>query len=307
MFDTPVINVAIGLVFCFAAVSLAASTVTEALASLVKLRANTLLSGIQAMLNDPKFSGLARQVYRHALVHPQGDGNMQSRSRWWTYSGPSYIRAENFATALTDVLSSVPGQFAQLQANIDAIADPQLKLLLQGIHARARGDLAMFEKQIAGWFDTAMDRVSGTYKRQAQLACFLAGLGLAASMNVDATHIVSTLWANPELARVLAVKAQAAQGDKDDVNKIMEQLQELPVGPGRLESCERVTGSEGKWVKPLLCVGASGVTGYNVLGWFITAVASVFGAPFWFDMLGKLVQLRGVGPKPEQPKKQESP
>jgi hypothetical protein len=312
MFDTPVINVAIGLVFCFAAVSLAASTLTEALASLVKLRANTLVTGVQAMLNDPKFSGLAQRVYQHALVHPQGNGAMQSNSRWWTYSGPSYIRAENFATALTDVLSSVTGQFAPLQTGIDAIADPQLKLLLNGIHERANGDLVLFQKQIAGWFDTAMDRVSGTYKRQAQLICLLAGLGLAASMNVDATHVVSTLWANPELARALAVKAQAAQADKDvkdvkddkyDVNKIMTKLQELPVGPERLQTCKPVTGSEDKWVKPLLCVGTTGVTGYNLLGWLITAVASVFGAPFWFDMLGKLVQLRGAGPKPEEPKK----
>ena len=303
MFDTPVINVAIGLVFCFAAVGLAVSTVTEALASLVKLRANTLLTGVQDMLNDPTFNGLAQQVYQHGLVHPQGDGRMQSRSRWWTYSGPSYIRSENFATALTDVLSSVPGQFAQLQTSIDTIADPQIKLLLQGIHARANGDLMTFQKQVAGWFDTAMDRVSGAYKRRAQLICFLAGLGLAASMNVDATHIVSTLWANPELARALAVKADAAQHNKDEVNKISETLQELPVGPGRLQTCKRVDGSGASWVEPLFCIGASGVTGYNLLGWFITAVASVFGAPFWFDMLGKLVQLRGAGPKPDQPMK----
>ncbi len=304
MFDTPVINVAIGLVFCFAAVSLAASTVTEGLASLVKLRANTLLTGVQAMLNDPRFSGLAQKVYQHALVHPQGNGSMQSNSRWWTYSGPSYIRAENFATALTDVLSSVPGKFGQLQTGIDAIADSQLKLLLQGIHERANGDLTLFQKQIAGWFDTAMDRVSGAYKRQAQLICFLVGLGLAASINVDATHVVSTLWANPELARALAVKAQAAQANKDDVNKIIEQLQELPVGPERLETCKPVTASNANWVEPLICVGTSGVTGYNLLGWLITAVASVFGAPFWFDLLGKLVRLRGAGPKPDEPKKQ---
>lgn len=304
MFETPVINVAIGLVFCFAAVSLAASTVTEALASLLKLRANTLLTGIQAMLNDPKFNGWAQQVYQHALVHPKGDGEMLSRSRWWTYSGPSYIRAENFATALTDVLASVPGEFAQLRTRIDAITNPQLKLLLQGIHERANGDLVLFQKQIADWFDTAMDRVSGGYKRQAQLICFLVGLGLAASMNVDATHIVSKLWANPELARGLAANAQAELANKEDVDKVMAQLQELPVGPGLLADCKPVKGSKDKWVEPLLCVGTSGVTGYNLLGWLFTAAASVFGAPFWFDMLGKLVRLRGAGPKPEDPKRQ---
>lgn len=82
MLDTPLLNTAIGLVFCFAAMALAASTVTEALASLVKLRANTLVTGIQQMLNDPKLNGLALQIYNHALVSPQGDGGMQSRSRF---------------------------------------------------------------------------------------------------------------------------------------------------------------------------------------------------------------------------------
>ena len=30
----------------------------------------------------------------------------------------------------------------------------------------------------------------------------------------------------------------------------------------------------------------------------MTAIASVFGAPFWFDILQKLVQVRGTGAKP---------
>lgn len=294
MFDTPVINVAIGLVFCFAAVSLAASTVTEALASLVKLRANTLVTGIQGMLNDPKFKGLALQIYQHALVHPQGNGGMDSNSRWWTYDGPSYIRPENFATALVDVLQKTPGDLAQLKASIDALPDPQIRQLLQGIQARAAGDIAQFQAQVVNWFDTSMDRVSGAYKRQAQLICFLVGLGLATAMNVDATRVVTTLWANPSLARALATKAEQAQANKDDVNKIMDQLQELPVGPGLLKACAPAA---------LFCVGPTGISGYNLLGWLITAVASVFGAPFWFDMLGKLVQLRGAGPKPGEAKK----
>jgi hypothetical protein len=30
-------------------------------------------------------------------------------------------------------------------------------------------------------------------------------------------------------------------------------------------------------------------------GWFITAVVTLFSAPFWFDSPQKLVQLRGAG------------
>jgi hypothetical protein len=293
MFDTPVINVAIGLVFCFAAMGLAASTVTEALASLVKLRANTLVSGIQQMLNDPKFEGLALAVYKHALVHPQGDGAMRSRSRFWTYGGPSYIKADNFATAMVDVLQQTPGDVAQLKASVEAISDPQMKQLLQSMMVRAGGDMEHLRKQIAGWFDTSMDRVSGAYKRQAQLISFLVGLLLASTMNVDATRVVTTLWANPALARAVASEAAPLTTDTPSVKEAVAQLQTLPVGIALLGACD---GRE------TLCVAGHAVHRVTLLGWLITAVAAVFGAPFWFDMLGKLVQLRGAGPKPPAPK-----
>jgi hypothetical protein len=292
MLDTPVVNVAIGLVFCFAAMALAASTVTEALASLVKLRANTLVSGIQKMLNDPKFDGLALQIYNHALVHPQGSGGMQSRSRFWSYSGPSYIRSANFATAAVDVLQKIPGDKAQLITSIDALGDEQLKQLLKGMVVRAAGDMEHLRKQIADWFDSSMDRVSGAYKRQAQLISFVIGFGLAAAFNVDATHVVAALWANPTMAKAVANQASPLTSSNPDLKQTMEKLQSLPVGAGALGRCD---GRE------LWCVGGRAVIGLNLAGWLITAVAAVFGAPFWFDLLSKLVQLRGAGPKPASP------
>jgi len=35
-----------------------------------------------------------------------------------------------------------------------------------------------------------------------------------------------------------------------------------------------------------------------LFGWLATALMAGFGAPFWFELLGKLVNLRGVGIKP---------
>jgi len=292
MFDTPVLNVAIGLVFCFAATALAASTLTEALASLVKLRANSLVSGVQQMLNDPKFDGLALKIYNHPLVHPRGDGGMDSKSRFWSYSGPSYIKAGNFATAMIDVLQKTPGDLKQLQAGIDALPDEQIRRLLNGMLARARGDVDQLHRHIVGWFDTSMDRVSGTYKRQAQLISFLCALLLAVTINIDATRVVYVLWSNPVLARSVADKALDTSSSITPA-QALDQLTTLPVGPALLRACDHKT--------ELACIGGYGITGYNLLGWLITAVAAVFGAPFWFDLLGRLAQLRGSGPKPVAP------
>jgi hypothetical protein len=43
-----------------------------------------------------------------------------------------------------------------------------------------------------------------------------------------------------------------------------------------------------------------------VPGWILTILATLFGAPFWFDTLQRFVQIRGTGPEsgsdPTQPK-----
>lgn len=46
------------------------------------------------------------------------------------------------------------------------------------------------------------------------------------------------------------------------------------------------------------CVSFS--SGRKLLGFLITALAISFGAPFWFDLLNKLIQIRGSGKKPEE-------
>jgi hypothetical protein len=40
----------------------------------------------------------------------------------------------------------------------------------------------------------------------------------------------------------------------------------------------------------------------TILGWLITAVALSAGAPFWFDMLKRLVNIRNAGIKPDTSK-----
>jgi len=39
----------------------------------------------------------------------------------------------------------------------------------------------------------------------------------------------------------------------------------------------------------------------HAIGWFITVLAISLGAPFWFDLLNRLINVRGAGPKPSTP------
>jgi len=270
MLGSVAVEVAIGLVFCYASIAVIASSIYEAFASLLKLRARSLLQGVKALLNDPGFTGLARDVYQHALVNPRSSGVPEgSKAPAIT---PSYIDPRSFALALIDVIQKVPEGFERLRENIDALPDRQLRTLLQGMYVRAQGKAEHFEAAVARWFDGGMDRVSGAYKRQAQLFTFLIAVVIAGLFNVDSFHLFRTLWQHPAAAAAVASSASKPENLADGLRA----LNALPVG----------------WTEPPTSIALA------IGGWLVTAVSVLFGGPFWFDLLQRLVNLRGTGSKP---------
>src|SRR5713226_9653557 len=73
MFSSTVLDVAVGLIFVFFVVSLGASAILEAIAGIVAWRSGSLLKNIKDLLNDQQFTGLAGQLYQHALINPRSD------------------------------------------------------------------------------------------------------------------------------------------------------------------------------------------------------------------------------------------
>lgn len=125
MFGSAILDVAMGLIFSFLMISLVTSAVTEAIASGLFWRANTLLQGVKDLLNDPQFTGLALKIYNHAAVNARSNGAASSQTE--LTAKPSYIDPKQFAAALMDVAGLVPGTtVAGLQAQINAgVHDPQ--------------------------------------------------------------------------------------------------------------------------------------------------------------------------------------
>jgi hypothetical protein len=275
MFNSPVLEVAIGLVFCYAAVALMVSSITEAISSALKLRAKALLIGVKQLLNDQQFTGLARDVYNHALVSPRDDGKARDQSS--LKNMPAYILSVHFAVALVDSLQSIPGDVTELRNDIARVSDPQLRQLLQGMYSRSEGEIGRLQQQLADWFDNGMDRLSGMYKRQTQIISFLVALAIAVLLNIDSVHLLSGLWMRPTLAAALSSPANTQA-----FAATLDQLQALPVG----------------WAGRQLDTPTQVAT--MALGLIITASSALFGAPFWFDLLQHLVQLRGTGAKPSK-------
>jgi hypothetical protein len=136
--------------------------------------------------------------------------------------------------------------------------------------------------EVANWFDNGMDRVSGVYKRKTQLWTFLIALATVATLNVSAVEVGRALWQRPMLAKTIAPEKNLVPAEA------LRRLQalDLPIGWTRirLESIRSLGGIE------------------MLLGWLITAITTLFGAPFWFDALERIVRLKGSGPSPAEKK-----
>jgi hypothetical protein len=322
MFGSTILDVAAGVVFGFLAISLFTSAAVEAINSLFNVRVRNLRTGIMALVNDPNFTGLAKQLYQHALISPLGPGGADPLK-----NAPAYVDKAQFADALLDITglsaasaaaaAEAPGVQAAtaLKTRLDAlnsqianISDPQLKDLLQGIISRSGGDISRVKADLASWFDNGMDRLSGQFKRLTQVMTFVIALLTAFVINLDTIRVGTLLWGQPALAdKLKAIQIpSSAPTTVDGVYANTEQMFALidslaqdgfPVGWARghfLDVQDDAGHWEAIWNEPF------SVWYRPVLGWFITAIAALFGAPFWFDALQSIIRLKGAGPSPEE-------
>ncbi|PYS47253.1 MAG: hypothetical protein DMF68_16560, partial [Acidobacteria bacterium] len=103
MFGSTILEVAIGVIFVYLFISLVCSAVNEIFSSIINKRGRNLFEGIKNLLNDPKFTGLAQQLYSHGLVDgiSQGVADLKAHTRL-----PSYMPSNTFSLALIDLLGS---------------------------------------------------------------------------------------------------------------------------------------------------------------------------------------------------------
>jgi hypothetical protein len=223
-------------------------------------------------------------VYRHPLVAGPKPN-----------PAPSYVPAANFASALVDLLCKRGGgvSFRSASVAVYQLSNANLRTLLQALLDESANDLDAFRAGIARWFDSAMDRLSGAYKRFTQVVTFSVGLLLAAGLNVDAIHVARTLYADPPLraAMVSAAEAQVKQSPsaaKSAPAAIAAQLGDFAKAESDLTQVAPVGWPSGPY----------SFDAWVGLGWLLTALAGLLGAPFWFDTLQTIVNVRNAGPKP---------
>lgn len=308
MFGSDIIEVVIGLVFVYFIMSLLCSTITEFIARIVAMRAKTLKDGIKRLLNDDT---LRDRIFNHPLI----SGSSPKKNN----KGPSNISSRTFSLVLFDTIMSPPDSpdseasgvskpkldtaqqvIENFEKKIDEMPESQkqTKQVLNTLLISAKthtekweGVLTEFQNSIEKWFDDSMDRVSGWYKRKSQLIILGIAIVFCLALNIDTFAIANNLFQDTTLrASVVTIAETQAQQDQADIDiaELREELSglDIPMGWSDSESSpNRAPTDFSGWI-------------IKILGILFTAFAVSLGSSFWFDLLGKIVNMRSAGKKP---------
>ena len=162
MFDHPIIDVGLGLIFFYVVLSLVASAVQEWIASLCALRSKNLQKGVQNLIGDE----YAQKVYEHPLVK-----NLSKDKKL-----PSYIAPETLSGVLLEVIakesngkSYVAHSADEAKALVGNISqDHPLKEILVALIDDSEDAATALKDRLAGWFDEGMSRVAGWVQAPSQ-------------------------------------------------------------------------------------------------------------------------------------------
>ena len=337
MFNSGILDVAIGLVFIFLLLSLICSAINEMIENWLKWRATHLEQGIRELLYDPDGTDLTNKIYNHPLIYGLFWGDYDPKKMKCRFlrrtNLPSYIPSRNFALALMDVIlpanqttlsgavgatapspaapasppggATPPSPVQSLRDAIDSIQNAKVQQALRTLVDAAGNDISKARENIEGWFDNTMERVSGWYKRRSQVILLVVGLAVAIAINADTITIAKSLSYDTALRNSLVAAAQeyakpplpAGKEGKTPEERVNENLKEI----------EKFGLPIGWNPDDARTVPAKEFTPwfFKVLGWVLTAMAVSLGAPFWFDLLNKFMNARSTL-KPSQPADQQS-
>ncbi|WP_105435812.1 hypothetical protein [Neorhizobium tomejilense] len=328
------LEVGIGLGVMYAMLGLMCTTANELIATFLKFRSNNLKGAILQLIDNQQ---LYLSFYNHGIIKSELEmtakqpvlTRLPDDSLLQNIPNPadkpadakkpvgedapgkhtSYIDSKTFALALLDSLdTSRPITTVQEALDIaNKLPPSNIRDIMLNALNDAGQDLQKARDSIAVWFDGTMDRLTGQYKREMQKVTLLLGLLLAVLLNADSFAVTRELWRNSTIRTEVVEKAanlpaneitKTCANEPENqreicgirlLNKRLADLAPLPLG----------------WDLNTITPDSNGLSFLllKIPGLLVTALAISLGAPFWFDLLQKFVDIRGTGKKPEPKEK----
>jgi hypothetical protein len=335
MSSFPILDLVVGVIFIFFLLSIICSSVVETILTIRRVRAQVLGKWLLSIFDTKIKTDQNQQVPLGQVIMDHCALTALSPKG----AAPSYIDAKNFVSALLDKIT----EFSQMvnPTSIDdlikslntttAISDELRRSFLiyandakdtfDALTVRTTGAIGMFRHKMENWYNSNMDRLTGTLKSSyTRRFTFISAAVVCLLINADTIAISKYLYSNPEARAALAEEAYKT-GTDDSIKQDMQQLKQhedsvnndtAKLTFNQLDSSITLkvatinkARAELEGSIPLGWNKAE-ITGLQNWGWLakligiaITVIAIMMGAPFWFDVLNKISNLRGTGTRPD--------
>jgi predicted DNA-binding transcriptional regulator AlpA len=230
----------------------------------------------------------------------------------------------------------------RIRAGVTAlsITHPQLKQTLYAIMntmpqsiVQKENELEFVRSNIEEWFNNAMNRLTGWYKRRCLITTLLVGILLATIVNVDSINLISRLWREPDLRIAILSNIEniltqnnTTTLDIGQLSTIQQQFSEINLPVGWLGSPVSPTSNQvtnfsevctlfpqqenetygilisGECYPIINSPKLTDLTGWLIkfIGILISGIAASPGSSFWFDLLKKIINVRLTGVNPSE-------
>ncbi|MFA0963228.1 hypothetical protein AB9P05_15605 [Roseivirga sp. BDSF3-8] len=298
MFNLDILEIAIGLIFIYLLFSMLVTLLNEYINALLKLRGENLYKAILNMLN----SEMVEKFYNHHLIKSLSK-NRKKR--------PSYISPGVFAKVIMDLMAEEKanenkGTGSILKANLKDIVSAKIfdqssvMKLLKSFAEEVNYDANRFAVKLEAWFEEVMDRAKGWYVRKIRRVTLVVSIVVAIAFNVDSIRAYRALSENADLrtdivgmaSDFLAENPDGAAGNTASDIRYEAARDSLVSFYAREISPVNNMFNFGYGDEQLTYIGKHPFSAF--LGWILTAFAISLGAPFWFDILNKVMSLRSA-------------
>lgn len=215
---------------------------------------------------------------------------------WYTSSknkskAKAIIESKDSPEVLSEAKSEILPEVESINVStlqIDVLTTYQLKQILLD----SGNDIDVFKTKLQNWFNEMMDRATGWYTKQTRGLLFCIGLLIAVSLNVDTLYIAHQLSIDEDLRQKGFLFAEVMLKDSPATQQTdYKNTNDTLVGVKSEKNVETQNKDTKQKVESLPKYN----TNYKYLGWIMTAMAISLGAPFWFDLLGKIMNIAQAG------------
>lgn len=327
MFGGTLLEVAIGLVFVYLLLSLICSVVNEWIAALFSRRPRNLRDGVNYLLSDGagKSDAMVVAFFDHPLIKSLTYGDKR------TSYIPAERFALTLLDLLAPANGQGSMSIAQLRAAVnDLPPDHPLQRVLLPLIEQTGGDLKKLQAALQDWYNECMDRLTGVYKRWNTLILVALASTFAILLNADSLMVVHVLSQDRALRQSVVAAAESyakehpagaapKSSTRADTNGAVgtSGLEAKPNDGGasqpsladRIREIKQPLDRLGlpfgwRWADEKYADKDDDPTStpwkgkhvfwwfWKILGLFMTAAAVSLGAPFWFDVLNRFMNVR---------------